>query len=299
MKIRNIGSNESSEERDRIRDLEREKAAQDRAMSSKDREKAVAERNAERKQERESATQSIQSGNVNLQEIVRQGGSLGRKIEREIRQFEQTGKVSSWLAGETLKAEAAQNAAQQSAFRQAVVDVVSTSQNPIELAPTRSFFSPLFKKPELEAESEDVSSIPPHPFKITSRQNPVNENQYFVTVDAGTVNNVLASNWTSTSSVDSKSTLYVGLRVSSSTNRVVSSQLIFSSTPIVGEATPVKWGVPSLFSVLLGVISLGRVFQVVFNNLSYNAQKRITTDRPSPQAGLLPYDNWYTWVRVN
>jgi hypothetical protein len=83
-----------------------------------------------------------------LQEIARQGGSLGIKIEREIRRFEQTGQVSNWLAGETIKAEAAQNAAQQSAFRQAVVDVVSTSQSPLELSVGIPFGS-LHKKPEI------------------------------------------------------------------------------------------------------------------------------------------------------
>jgi hypothetical protein len=141
---------EAAIERARIIENDREKEAKERNTNSKDRSSEVDAKNAERKQQREEATTALQSGNVNLQEIARQGGSLGRRVEREVRRFEATGKVSNWLTGETLKAEAAQNAAQQSAFRQDVIDVVSTMQAPLPLGPITPFFLPdLHRKPEI------------------------------------------------------------------------------------------------------------------------------------------------------
>jgi hypothetical protein len=148
-------SEEAAIERSRIIEADRERVAKERSATTEERVQQQALKNSERRAERETAVQSITSGSVNLQEIARQGGALGRRIEREIRRFEQTGQVSSWLAGETIKAEAAQNAAQQSAFRQAVVDVVSTSQNPLELNVGIPFES-LHKKPEIPEAAPDI-----------------------------------------------------------------------------------------------------------------------------------------------
>jgi hypothetical protein len=182
MKIRQIGFDDAAQERDRVRQQEAERDAKERAMSSKDREKEVAARNAERKQEREAATQALQAGNVNLQEIARQGGSLGRRIEREVRRFEQTGRVSGWLAGETIKAEAAQNAAQQSAFRQAVVDVIQSSPSgSFDLVPAKPNIELVTRKPDVTEEGTggEGGSIAPHPWQILLRiEN--NTNQYKV-----------------------------------------------------------------------------------------------------------------------
>lgn len=102
-------------------------------MTSEEREQEVVRRNAERKQQRESATRALNLGDVNegLEKIAQQGGALGRRLEREIRRFEQTGRVSNWLTGETIKADAAQNAAQQGTFRQQAMGPLSTVGQPI------------------------------------------------------------------------------------------------------------------------------------------------------------------------
>jgi len=107
-------------------------------MTSEERAAAENARNAERKQERGAAEAVLTAGSANakLSEIAKQGGTVGRRLEREIRRFERTGRVSGWLAGETLKAEAAQNAAQQSAFREQVLDVISNPMAPIQVGPT-------------------------------------------------------------------------------------------------------------------------------------------------------------------
>jgi hypothetical protein len=135
----------------------------------------------------------------------------------------------------------------------------------------------------------------PHPFQISSRQDPENENQYLVTVRPGTLNNVLASNWNAEETAGKEDLRYVVLTANASTNSIVSTALSLDSSPPTSEQSPVKWGLPTEFKVLIGLVRGPQVWQVVFDNLSYAGAKRITTDRSSPAVGELPYDNWYIW----
>lgn len=152
--------------------------------------------------------------------------------------------------------------------------------------------------PEEEAQFGDINYISfgggtsNHPFKITSVAQ--GEEQYVIRVNAGTINGILPSNWSNDFTVEIE-TYYVVLNVSASSNQIVSSMLSIDSSPPQNEQAPVKWGLPSEFKVVVGIVLGSRVWQVVFNNLSYISSKRITTNRESPQAGQLPYDNWYVW----
>lgn len=134
-----------------------------------------------------------------------------------------------------------------------------------------------------------------HPFKIASRQDPDNENQYLVTVRPGTLNGVLASNWDTEGTVGANVLRYVVLTATASSSAVVSTSLSFDSTPPSGEQSPVKWGLPSSFKAIIGLVRGAQVWQVVTDNLSYASAKRITTDRANPGIGELPYENWYIW----
>lgn len=151
---------EAEAERDRIRQADAERAQKERNMSPQERAQEISKRNSERKQRRESAESALLSGSANnqLAEIAKQGGSVGRRLQREIRQFQQTGRVSSWLAGETLKAESAQNAAQQAAFRQQVADVISSPMAPMNLGPNIPYLPQLNKKPEFKQETTAESN---------------------------------------------------------------------------------------------------------------------------------------------
>jgi hypothetical protein len=156
---------EFSQNRDAIRQEAWDKAAQEKALFSAEKSSINNARNLERRQERESSRNILTSGAINLQEIAKQGGSLGRKLEREIRRFEQTGQVSNWLAGETIKAEAAQNAAQQSAFKQDAVDVVrSMPSDSFDLSPAKPSFDLTTTKPEV---SDIAGRGSFHPWKIS------------------------------------------------------------------------------------------------------------------------------------
>lgn len=147
--------------------------------------------------------------------------------------------------------------------------------------------------PELSLPSSGGTTSISHPFKISFTSSDS------ISVNAGTVNNVVAGNWDQVFTISGTSASYVILTVNAAANRVVSSVMSVQGSPPAAEESPVKWGVPSTFQILIGIILNNNIFQIVFNNLSYNALKRITTDRQNPQAGLLPYDNWYTWVKIS
>lgn len=134
-----------------------------------------------------------------------------------------------------------------------------------------------------------------HPFQITSRQDPDDENQYIVTVRPGTLNNVLASNWNAELTVPASSLRYIVLSASANNNAIVSTSMSADSSPPSGEQSPQKWALPTSFKVILGLVLGPQVWQVVYDNLSYTSAKRITTDRANPAIGQLPYDNWYIW----
>ena len=148
---------EAAQARDEARQRSSEQAAKDRSMSSQDRADQNRARNAERKQGRTTAEEILNSGSVNakFREAVGQGGSTGRKLGRELARFERTGRVSSWLAGETVKAQAAQNAAQQAQFRADVESVVSYGP-PVSLS-NPGFLPPIGEKPLLQGNF----SLPP------------------------------------------------------------------------------------------------------------------------------------------
>jgi len=146
---------EAEEQREAARKADSEREAKERAMSSKERAEETSQRNAERKEKKEQAADVLKSGSASsvLRDIAEQGGNLGRKLEREIRRFEQTGRVSNWLAGEAIKAESKQSAAQQSAFSKAVIEVVQTTPSAfLDLGVTAPPFLFPKRKPEVTQE---------------------------------------------------------------------------------------------------------------------------------------------------
>lgn len=137
-------------------------------MTSKEKEQEAERLKAKQRQQLDEAENTPKQEDVadtRLAEIAKQGGALGKKLEREIRQFQQTGRVSSWLSGETLKSEAAQNAAQQSSFSN-IPRLPPSRQGasiPLANANNTTKFGP---KPEV---ADGGGRSVPHPFKIYRR----------------------------------------------------------------------------------------------------------------------------------
>jgi hypothetical protein len=118
-----------------------------------------------------------------------------------------------------------------------------------------------------------------HPFQIFSRQDPESDPEnptYLVTVRPGTLNGVLASNWTDEEECGEEELGYVVLIATATSNGIVSTELSFDSSPPTAEQSPVKWGLPTSFKVLIGLVRGPQVWQVIYDNLSYAGVKRIT-----------------------
>lgn len=77
------------------------------AFSTEQRADQLAQANAEKNRNKEEAKEILatEAGVLQMASLAEEGGSMGRRIARELRQFEATGRVSNWLAGETIKAE--------------------------------------------------------------------------------------------------------------------------------------------------------------------------------------------------
>jgi hypothetical protein len=296
-------SEEASRERDRARQEASERADKERNQSLKERAQAVKERNAERKQERNAATNALTSGtaNIKLAEIARQGGPVGRRLEREIRQFQQTGRVGGWLAGETIKAEAAQNAAQQSAFRQQAIDVISRPATQMQVGPTNSYVPPLSAKPEIKESGGVGGAVTPHPFKITSIQDSFNENLHNVTVTAGTLNNLLPTNLFSNNAlrkftISSNQLYYVILNGETNGSDQFNSCSISVSDSPPPVQTPTMFSLPTSPQFLLGVVFNGASYNTIINSLLLTGEQQFIEEKSSPVAGALPYNIYYVWA---
>lgn len=82
--------------------------------SSEQRSIEVEEKNKEKRESKQAAVSAINSGSVDLGQLVesasKENKSLGRKTVREIRRAQSTGRISNWLAQETLKFQSQQEA---------------------------------------------------------------------------------------------------------------------------------------------------------------------------------------------
>jgi hypothetical protein len=139
-----------------------------------------------------------------------------------------------------------------------------------------------------------------HPFKIASRQDPDNENQYLVTVNAGTINSLLPSGIFSgpalqVYSLSSNTLRYVNLTASSDGQQITTASVsVESSAP--SAQTPEIFGLPSSAKFLLGLVYNSNVFQVQFTNLVVTGKQQFIASKSSPAAvGELPYEIYYVW----
>lgn len=146
----------TNEEAQRLRDQSREndrlKLKKELGQSSADRADDIKKRNVERAEQKQSAIKILQSNPSVLQEIAKQGGSIGRRLEREIRRAEQTGRISSWLAGETIKEDASRKSAQQSGFSGITTTPLISALPPITIS--RNPYNSLLKKIDIKQQQD-------------------------------------------------------------------------------------------------------------------------------------------------
>jgi hypothetical protein len=135
----------------------------------------------------------------------------------------------------------------------------------------------------------------PEPFDVTA----VTDNEdgtSTLTIQPGTVNNLIPSNMFAALKVPNSGTRYLVLGVTTTASGVVSAAAlsIESSAPAaigVDEAAP-----PTSLDILLAVIVDAVAFQVRNGNITATSTQAFIVDKDPPgKPGTLSYVPWYTW----
>lgn len=152
----------------------------------------------------------------------------------------------------------------------------------------------------VDAKGSTAVQIISHPFKISSRQDPEDATKYLVTVEPGTINNVLPSNvfngavglreFSAESGVR-----YVVLNVSATPQGSISSCTLSVDSSVPGAQTATMWALPETFKVLLGVVYETSVKQLVFDNLTAAGSVVYSTIRVGAGQFELKANDWYIW----
>lgn len=133
-----------------------------------------------------------------------------------------------------------------------------------------------------------------HPFQIIATPNAQSPAQVDVTMTPGTINGILAGNWSATRTMTKNATHYIVLTVTTDGQAVLSTSWAEQATsPNADE--PKKWTLSTSLKVLIGIVANGVVKQLIKKNLTANGKKRLTTEKNNATLGQIPYDNWYVW----
>lgn len=147
--------------------------------SSEQRSIEVEEKNKEKRESKQAAVSAISSGSVDLGQLVesasKENKSLGRKTVREIRRAQSTGRISNWLAQETLKFQSQQEASRAVGYSDSSSGFRSINQpQSFSLDPNpqsdKYISSYLGKDPTTT--TTGGGDTPAHPWKITIRTTP-------------------------------------------------------------------------------------------------------------------------------
>lgn len=138
------------------------------------------------------------------------------------------------------------------------------------------------------AEGGGRSSRLPAPFDITISGTKA-------TFRAGTVNNVLPTNYLTGVTVPTTGTRYLILTVTTSSGQATSA--VFSASSTAPTAIAPAAGIPpSTFTVLIGVLIDGTAVKVWGDgNIQALPVESFRVDKATPVAGALPYTIYYTW----
>lgn len=114
-----------------------------------------------------------------------------------------------------------------------------------------------------------------------------------LTIQPGTVNNVLPSNYLTGITVTG--TAYISVECATNNGRITSASLV-SDTAQPGSPIPAMGAPPTTFKVLIGIVSGGVATKVWGNaNILAHCVEVYRAEKASPVAGQIPYDVYYTW----
>ena len=141
-----------------------------------------------------------------------------------------------------------------------------------------------------------------HPFQIASFVDPESDPEspsYLVTVQPGTINNLLPSNIIVEESLEqfalTADTLkYVVLDCSAASNALTSCTVQLTESQPAPQV-PQAFALPGNYKVVLGLVYNAVVYQIVTTNLLVASKQAYITDKTNPTPGSLPYNVFLQW----
>lgn len=133
----------------------------------------------------------------------------------------------------------------------------------------------------------------PYPFDISFSGGPDPKD---ATVRPGTINGILASNFTDTYSLSASGVYYLVLSVTATDGEIVSALLSMPTSPPAGVPT-LQGQPPTSFDYLLGVVVDLVWYRVIGNgSLTAEGDEVFRVSKVAPAPGTLPYDIYYNWL---
>lgn len=141
-----------------------------------------------------------------------------------------------------------------------------------------------------------------HPFQIASFVDPESDPEspsYLVTVQPGTINNILPSNIIGEESLEqfalsSDVLKYVVLDCSAASNALTSCTVQLTESQPAPQV-PQAFALPGNYKVVLGLVYNAVVYQIVTTNLLVAGKQAYITDKTNPTPGSLPYNLFLQW----
>ena len=248
--------------------------------------KEASDNNSRKKDAKQNAEKSLQSEEVraNLIRKIDDGGSLGRRLDRELRRTESTGRISNWLANQTTKAELSVGVQRQQAFDELVSSVSQAIESPVA-AP----FGGLTKsKPEIPSGVASVEKMAWDIYAVDS------EGETFtLKVRGGTISGILPENWDDEFTA-SKDTLYYGIVTVKTDGQFINGAEINISTSLPQYSETTENSAPDEADFVFGLFKDGvNINTSGGRDISVRVQNVFATERTGGSFGTPAYNLWY------
>lgn len=150
------------------------------------------------------------------------------------------------------------------------------------------------------------AAIETHPFQITSFEDPdadpENENPpCLATVRPGTINQIIPSNHFDGDalrefSVSANTLTYVVLTATTNGKEITSATLSTETAAPAAQAATL-FSLPAEIKYTLGLVYNTSVFQIEKTSISLTGKVVVSTERPNPAPGELPFNAYYVWSK--
>lgn len=146
-----------------------------------------------------------------------------------------------------------------------------------------------------------VTATAQQPWDLTFSKTTKDEKQYLVSVNPGTLNGFLPSNWNSNEAQDvlciSNQLYYAKAVVSTDGQAMTSVNVQITTSPPIAQQ-PALFGIASNIEIVFGLFLNGKTYRTIGNgNIKASPKLWLTTERQTPpQAGELPFIQYFLFA---